>query len=424
MTVEISTKQIQELRSSFFKDLQTKGSSSVHPDDLERIESNDDWLRRFLLHHDSNEKEALNMLWDTVLWRKEFKTNEINESNLNMDFIKEGVFFYHGRDIDGCSLFIFKSKKHIKGQLDFEDVKRTVIYWLERLERLDKGKSVSIFFDMEGCGLSNVDMELIKYIIHVFKHYYPNFLNYIIILEMAWILNALFKVIKAMLPEKAVGKIKMVKKNDLKLYVEPDQALKCWGGNDNYVFVFESEEREVVNSLPVPNNKKVHFADGSPTTDYTNFSDKEQGDGDILKVQPASVITFIKEGGELVSTLELYNSDNQINISYKMKTTSPEKFRVRPSAGCLEPGGSATITVTLLSGFQLGGLSKDKFLVMSMPVDSTELSSQELVDLWKNASNKNISQHRLRCAQGDEIKNGSFQLELDRRSDHYVTTLL
>lgn len=43
--------------------------------------------------------------------------------------------FPHGRDKDGCTLFIFKCKKHVKGQLEFEELKRCVIYWLERLER-------------------------------------------------------------------------------------------------------------------------------------------------------------------------------------------------------------------------------------------------------------------------------------------------
>lgn len=66
-----------------------------------------------------------------------------------------------------------------------------------------------------------------------------------------------------------------------------------------------------------------------------------------------------------------------------MKTTSPEKFRVRPSAGCLPPGGRVTISVTLLPGFQLGGLSRDKFLVMSMPVESIDLNPNELTELWK-----------------------------------------
>lgn len=66
-----------------------------------------------------------------------------------------------------------------------------------------------------------------------------------------------------------------------------------------------------------------------------------------------------------------------------MKTTSPEKFRVRPSAGCLAPNGRVTISITLLHGFQLGGLSRDKFQVSCMQVESTELSTQELVELWK-----------------------------------------
>lgn len=66
-----------------------------------------------------------------------------------------------------------------------------------------------------------------------------------------------------------------------------------------------------------------------------------------------------------------------------MKTTSPEKFRVRPSAGCLAPGAQGCVNVTLLPGFQLGGLSRDKFLVMSMQVDSPDMSSQELAELWK-----------------------------------------
>ncbi|KAB0797613.1 hypothetical protein PPYR_08606 [Photinus pyralis] len=409
MTVEVTSKQIQDLRTNFLKELENRGECSVHPDDLERIKSGDEWLQRFLLHHDAREKEAYDMLWEAVVWRKEFKTNEINESNVNLDFLKEGIFFYHGRDKEGCLLFIFKAKKHVKGQYDFEDVKRAVIYWLERMERYDKGKPVSLFFDMEGCGVSTVDMDIIKYIIHVFKNYYPNFLNYIIILEMAWILNALFKVIKTMLPEKAVERIKMIKKPDLKSYVDPDQSLKCWGGNDNYVFVFEPEEREVSHNTTIINNKKVHFADGSPNTETsTSYADQSESGGSALKVTPASIITFVKEGTELVSTLELHNTDKEIIFSYKMKTTSPEKFRVRPSAGCLPPGGSATVSVTLLHGFQLGGLSRDKFLIMSMPVDSVDLSPQELIELWKNTSNKSISEHRLRCSQGDQlVKNGS-----------------
>lgn len=96
---------------------------------------------------------------------------------------------------------------------------------------------------MAEAGLSNMDMELIKYLINLFKSYYPNFLNYIIIFEMPWILNTAFKLIKSWLPAKAIPKIKLVNKTTLKEFVDPNDALKSWGGNSDYVFKFVSEVR-------------------------------------------------------------------------------------------------------------------------------------------------------------------------------------
>lgn len=37
--------------------------------------------------------------------------------------------------------------------------------------------------------LTNMDMEYTKYLINLCKMYYPNFLNYILIFEMPWVLN-------------------------------------------------------------------------------------------------------------------------------------------------------------------------------------------------------------------------------------------
>jgi hypothetical protein len=49
--------------------------AAIHPKDLERVKKDDNWLNRFLLHVDSNQTEALNMMWETVTWRKDFKVN-------------------------------------------------------------------------------------------------------------------------------------------------------------------------------------------------------------------------------------------------------------------------------------------------------------------------------------------------------------
>lgn len=133
---------------------------------------------------------------------------------------------------------------------------------------------------MEGCGLSNMDMEYTKYLIGLFKYYYPFFLNYIIIYEMAWILNgrckiklfvyifvivliyisAAFKIIKSLLPEKAVAKMKFVNKTTLKEFIAPEQALVCWGGENDYVFNYIPESINETNNASfasTSSNKKV-----------------------------------------------------------------------------------------------------------------------------------------------------------------------
>lgn len=60
---------------------------------------------------------------------------------------------------------------------------------------MDNGKHITLFFDMADTGLSNMDMEFTKYLISLFKQYYPNFLNYILIFEMPWVLNGKYKFI-------------------------------------------------------------------------------------------------------------------------------------------------------------------------------------------------------------------------------------
>lgn len=60
---------------------------------------------------------------------------DINENTVNREYLEEGSIFVRNRDKDGKSLLILKCKKHVKGQKDFEELKKVVIYWFERAER-------------------------------------------------------------------------------------------------------------------------------------------------------------------------------------------------------------------------------------------------------------------------------------------------
>lgn len=52
-------------------------------------------------------------------------------------------------------------------------------------------EQITAFFDMEDSGMSNMDLDYTRYIINLFKHYYPNSLNYILVYELPWVLTGM-----------------------------------------------------------------------------------------------------------------------------------------------------------------------------------------------------------------------------------------
>ena len=120
---------------------------------------------------------------------------------------------------------------------------------------------MSLVFECEKSGLKNMDMDLIQYMIKCFEDYFPYCLNYILVIEMSWVLNgnnncnsmifkqgiiplsrpytlyhvfklilAAWKIIKGWLPAAGVKKIKFLTKSNLSEYIPEDQQLVIWGG--------------------------------------------------------------------------------------------------------------------------------------------------------------------------------------------------
>ncbi|KAJ0184179.1 hypothetical protein K1T71_000602 [Dendrolimus kikuchii] len=383
---------VAEVRSLFEAKLKDQ-PTDFHPLDLERVKD-DKYLKRILLHQENRVKEAADMLWDILTWRKSIGAADINENNIRLDYVREGVFFPRGRDIDGCLLLIFKARMHFKGQREYNELKKIMIYWFDRVEREENGKKITMFFDMEGSGISNMDMELVKYLISLFKEYYPLFLNYIIIFDMPWVLSAAFKVVKTLLPAKAVEKMKFVEKDTLKEFVTPDQALVCWGGKDNYVFEFVPEVKTEHTT------KKVTFAEQG---------DNQHSPGEMLRLVPNDTIIFKLENEDMSGQFTITNMDESA-ISFKIRTTSPEKFRVRPSSGTLQSGASQTVLIVVQPGFQLRTVTKDRFLVMSVQIPRIDLTPKELADIWQISTGSKVDEYRLKCnfPEKDMPKNGNL----------------
>ena len=61
-------------------------------------------------------------------------------------------------------------------------------------------------------GISNLDLDFVKFFIKAFKLHYVGLLHRLLILDMPWVLNAAWRIISAWLDQRAIAKIKFVNK--------------------------------------------------------------------------------------------------------------------------------------------------------------------------------------------------------------------
>ncbi|XP_060064841.1 motile sperm domain-containing protein 2-like [Ylistrum balloti] len=411
--------------------------------DVDNVASNDLYVRQFIRDFETLE-EAANRLHETMKWRKELEINDLRETMFDRWIFDVGAIFWCNHDKDGRRVLIIRVKLHKKDTEKLHGVKKFFAYHLEAIYKEEPTKEIVMLFDMSEAGLSNLDMELIKYVITCFKVYYPVLLGYMLVYEMPWLFNAAWKIIKAWLSPQAIKKIKFVGKSDIQEYINKDQLMEHMGGTDKFVFKYipPDERGEDENKL----KKRVTFAESAKTTDGDGSPDTPHGKsslstrkigirgttgkmdsgadnsfiGRLLTISPAEELEFIidESGKEAYDTISLKNT-LPYPIAYKVKTTSPEKYKVRPCFGVAKPGSTVVVYVYLQQGFE-NTICKDRFLVMAMEV--TTDSQEKLAELWKTIPKENVMEHKLRCVQSTKTLQGQ-NAGASSNSDENVQTL-
>jgi len=408
--------EIQEVRAILAKKLEEIDAEELDQAFLSKIAAEPDYLARFWKHVFANPgpqtEETAIMVVNTARWRKEFNTGQIQDADFSAQHLERGTLFSRNRDKDGMKLLVFCVGKHVKGIEKAEDMKKLFVYYLERMTREEGLAQFSIVFDCRNAGLKNMDMEFTQFMINTMKDYYPDPLNYIIVFEMPWVLNAAFKIIKAWLPPQAVKKIKFLTKSNMSEYVDDENRLECWGGLDTWEYKFEPESRQPNGSKEEGRKKTVTFA-GSPmvaspsadslgsalSTTSGSGGGGSSGNGpqgvDLLHLSPAQEVIFSTSSlGDLTGKVVLTNTSGK-PLGYKIKTTSPEKYRVRPSTGSISPGQAVTVEIHVSGQKEVASLNRDKFLVTAVLLDREDTPAAQLADALRTQTPD--GQYRLRC---------------------------
>lgn len=397
---EPSKEQIQTIRKKAKEKFDELGLENFSPRDIDRLNTSDAYVSRFFMHvfdhPGKQEEEAVTLILQAFKWRKEFGAEDINAENVNKAFFEKGALWSHNRDKDGKKLLVLEIRKHQKGEEKMEEVKKFFIYYLEKLEKEEKGERITILFDCSNCGLKNLDMEFVQFIISSFQDFYPWMLNWILVFGMPWILNPAWKIIKGWLPPAGAKLIKFINKNNITEFIDESNALEAYGGSDPWVYSYDSEEtsppeyssplHQDINKNEINRKKSVTFPSEPTSPESAPLQDgKPLSQDSILRLIPGEEVIFTSStSDDLMARLQIINVSSQ-TAAFKIKTTSPEKYRVRPSIGLLLPGDTASIEIQVANAYSANAASlvRDKFLVTAMYLDEGNLSNQQLQEAFK-----------------------------------------
>uniref|UniRef100_A0A0D9VJ59 MSP domain-containing protein n=1 Tax=Leersia perrieri TaxID=77586 RepID=A0A0D9VJ59_9ORYZ len=114
----------------------------------------------------------------------------------------------------------------------------------------------------------------------------------------------------------------------------------------------------------------------------------------LLRIYPSELKIPFELKRTNSGILELTNKTDQ-SVAFKVKTTNPKKYAVRPTTGVIPPWGSSGITVSMQPPKEIPAdyHCKDKFLIQSVVVpESTTLHS----DLFSKEPGKVVEEFKLR----------------------------
>ncbi|XP_062326511.1 vesicle-associated membrane protein-associated protein B/C [Osmerus eperlanus] len=115
----------------------------------------------------------------------------------------------------------------------------------------------------------------------------------------------------------------------------------------------------------------------------------------VLLLEPQHELKFRGPFSDVVTTTLKLSNPTDRNVCFKVKTTAPRRYCVRPNSGVIDAGTSINVSVMLQPfDYDPNEKSKHKFMVQSM------LAPPEMTDMegvWKEAKPEELMDSKLRC---------------------------
>ncbi|CAG2106229.1 unnamed protein product [Medioppia subpectinata] len=153
-------------------------------------------------------------LTNAMRWRKSFGVKDLKESDFPEEYYRSGSIITYGRDRNDATVIIVRANIHKKIHEWSDVMKKFFIYQIEKIDFNNDGKGVTLILDCSGIGISNLDLDLLQFIVTSFS------------------IMASRRRSKSWLPEDDQKFFHLTQKKNLNEFVCEQQLPKFMGGNN------------------------------------------------------------------------------------------------------------------------------------------------------------------------------------------------
>ena len=220
---------VEEVRTKFFQDIETNGADQYDSTDIELIR-NDNWQVERFIRRKKSVDASVEMLKNTLRWRHQMLMPQLQDTDFPEEFFKVGAMFGYENDLSGNGCVYLRVRLHRKIKELETHIKSFMMHIVNKVDMACNGKGLTVVFDCSGAGLTNLDMDLIWFLVDSLIKYYPYGMEHILVYEMPWILSSAWTIIKAWMAVEFRDKIKFVSRKTITDFIANDHLPYYMGG--------------------------------------------------------------------------------------------------------------------------------------------------------------------------------------------------
>ncbi|KAK9670852.1 hypothetical protein K7432_017357 [Basidiobolus ranarum] len=183
-------------------------------------------IKRYWIANKGDFNNTLRHITETLNWRREIGYDDIHNEDFT-DVLKTGELFFHKTALDGSTVLVWRSCKHIPGLIQREREARFFVWMVAKADRAGLLRNkFTLLFDRTAATRANADLGLARVILPVFQRHFPECLERVLVYPTSFFLNSLWCCVKPFLEPIVRQKVYFWKEYDyldnIKRFVEPN----------------------------------------------------------------------------------------------------------------------------------------------------------------------------------------------------------